>query len=556
MTKHYGDWNVLGRIVGKEIYVGVSSTDPSGLKFAYPVNDSEDGKVLKITLGDDGLKTVSYVDISGSSTITVTNGPSAIGISLANSGVVAGTYGSSSLIPVITVNSQGVLTSVSTVSGGGGGDLSSYTLKSETAAVSSGLQTQINGKISTGLGLAGTWNNVVVNADGIVTSGAFVNYSAGSSTSGITGDVVISGRVVFSSGGANSVATSPQMTFLHTTGFNVTRGTNADLTIGSQSGNASMSGSGNTIYGRQCAQLLTSGANNTFIGYQSGTLCVNGNNNVMIGSSTGQTSDNSSSVILLGTLADTDTISRNNAFVAGSTNGTRIDDVWFGTGIVSNTPGAYVIHGCGATGNNIAGASITIAGGIGTGSGRGGDVIFRTAGAVSTGGVANPLVTRLSVLQDGGVSWTGIITASEPSTAATNTGKIFYDSTLQKFRYSANGSLYADLVGSGTGDADFSSIAVATSNTTLDSTFSTVLVDAISGNVTVTIPTATTNYTAGKGRKFNVKRIDGTGNTVTIIRSGSDSFIYNTAGITSFNLVEGEGVTIHADGPNNRWAVI
>jgi hypothetical protein len=74
-----------------------------------------------------------------------------------------------------------------------GGILNSYATESTVAAVSAGLQltkaavttvaaisagldTRINGKISTGLGSAGNWNNVIVNADGIVTSGAFVNY--------------------------------------------------------------------------------------------------------------------------------------------------------------------------------------------------------------------------------------------------------------------------------------------------------------------------------------------------------------------------------------------
>ncbi len=56
------------------------------------------------------------------------------------------------------------------------GNLNAYTLKTETAAVSSGLSTRIDGKIFTGLGSAGNWNNVIVNADGIVTSGAYVSY--------------------------------------------------------------------------------------------------------------------------------------------------------------------------------------------------------------------------------------------------------------------------------------------------------------------------------------------------------------------------------------------
>ena len=52
------------------------------------------------------------------------------------------------------------------------------------AAISAGLSTRIDGKISTGLGFPGIWNRVVVSSDGIVTSGS--NVGGGSGVSNFT----------------------------------------------------------------------------------------------------------------------------------------------------------------------------------------------------------------------------------------------------------------------------------------------------------------------------------------------------------------------------------
>lgn len=58
-----------------------------------------------------------------------------------------------------------------------------------------------------------------------------------------------------------------------------------------------------------------------------------------------------------------------------------------------------------------------------------------------------------------------------------------------------------------------------TSNYTITGTDVVVFADATSGNVTITLPTASANT----GYRFYVKRIDSTGNTVSIARSGSDT---------------------------------
>lgn len=69
--------------------------------------------------------TVTSVQVQGTSPIvssqsTAQTGTLSTTISHADSGVTAGTYGSSSLIPVITVDSKGHLTSVTTSSASGG----------------------------------------------------------------------------------------------------------------------------------------------------------------------------------------------------------------------------------------------------------------------------------------------------------------------------------------------------------------------------------------------------------------------------------------------------
>jgi hypothetical protein len=67
-----------------------------------------------------------------------------------------------------------------------------------------------------------------------------------------------------------------------------------------------------------------------------------------------------------------------------------------------------------------------------------------------------------------------------------------------------------------------------TTNYTVTSTDTVVFADATGGNVTITLPAAS----GVTGYRFYVKRIDGSANTVTIARSGSDTI----DGMTSFTL--------------------
>ncbi len=93
-----------------------------------------------------------------------------------------------------------------------------------------------------------------------------------------------------------------------------------------------------------------------------------------------------------------------NQFVAGNIGDTvqgPVSDVYFGTGVVSTTPQAFTLHGTSGSGANIAGANVVIAGGQGTGTGVGGDIILQTAAAGSTGSSLNGLSERVRITTGG-----------------------------------------------------------------------------------------------------------------------------------------------------------
>jgi hypothetical protein len=73
-------------------------------------------------------------------------------------------------------------------------------------------------------------------------------------------------------------------------------------------------------------------------------------------------------------------------------------------------PYSTVINGCGGSGTNIAGASVSIAGGKSTGSAAGGSLIFQTSTTLGSGTTLQTLATRLTI--SGGAVTTGASTAT------------------------------------------------------------------------------------------------------------------------------------------------
>jgi hypothetical protein len=86
-----------------------------------------------------------------------------------------------------------------------------------------------------------------------------------------------------------------------------------------------------------------------------------------------------------------------------------------------------------------------------------------------------------------------------------------------------------------------------TSNYTLSNTDTVIFADATSGNVTITLPTASSIA----GYRFYVKRIDSSGNTCSIARSGSDTIDGQTSVSVSQQYTS---LTVVSDG--SAWYII
>lgn len=212
---------------------------------------------------------------------------------------------------------------------------------------------------------------------------------------------------------------------------------------------ANNTGSGNTAVGVNALELFTSGTDNVAIGRAAGINISTGINNTLLGANTGASLTTGSTNILIGNNTDCPAATSNTMVVGGAS--TFIGSVYIGNGITASVPVDLFISATGGSGANVGGANHIIAGGIGTGTGAGGAIVFQTSSVGTTGSSANSLINRLTIGGDGGVKWTGIATASAPATSGANNGTIYYDSTLQQFMASTNNGAYAALGGGGGG---------------------------------------------------------------------------------------------------------
>ena len=165
---------------------------------------------------------------------------------------------------------------------------------------------------------------------------------------------------------------------------------------------------------------------------------------------------NSETFTIAGTTSEIETSATSNTVTIGLPNNVTVagdltvsgGDVAFGNGQNATVAVNATAHGAvgksltvsagtttAGTTNNIAGGSLTIAGGQGKGTGAGGDIVFKTANATSTGSSLNSLATALTISDDLSATFAGAVVAGTTlgvtgETTFSNNVKIIDDKTL------------------------------------------------------------------------------------------------------------------------------
>ena len=136
--------------------------------------------------------------------------------------------------------------------------------------------------------------------------------------------------------------------------------------------------------------------------------------------------------------------------------------------------------------------------------------------------------------------------------ASGDTGDVYYRDSSGHFTRLAIGSTGDVLtVSGGLPSWGANSVVMATATKTTNYTVTTsdtvILADATAGNVTITLPSAS----SASGYRFFVKRIDGSANSVSIARAGSDTI----DGSISLNItVQYVSITLISNGSN--WFIV
>ena len=303
-------------------------------------------------------------------------------------------------------------------------------------------------------------------------------------------------------------------------GENTTGGFGASYNtfIGGLSGSTSTGGTENTAVGYYSGYNFQSGgADNVALGFSAGQTVSTGSDNVTIGAFADVNSGTYSSGIALGSNAFIGasnsiaigygaTTTASNQLVIGD-NTSPITDFYIGEGVTAGTPGNITINATGGSGTNNAGADLILAGGKATGNAAGGDIIFSTSNAGSSGSTLQSLTEKFRITNAGaiGLSTTYGSTGDCLKSGGSSTAAVTWGAC-------SAGASYFTVSGDGK--------AIIQGNTTMDL--------ILGGTATSSAKFAFTNMISGNPT-LNIYDSSST-NYLSLYNDGTDSYIKSNTG--------------------------
>lgn len=362
----------------------------------------------------------------------------------------------------------------------------------------------------------------------------FFGISVGNATATGTGSLSIGqgGLALLTSGSLN-----------HAVGIqaleNVTTGSQ-NTAVGFTALRAVTTGSSNHGFGAGAGVSITIGTNNVCIANGAGTNITAGNRNIAIGSVALSNIINGVGNIGIGTWSGRlQADSSNTLYIGDATEGSptfpnAINSIFIGS--------TSVVGPLWLTPNRFAPSTATAAG-VNLGEGTAptvpvdGDLWITTTGFYArVNGVTHDLLAGGGTI--GGSIAANQVAVGSGADAIGGSADLTWDGSI----LSVTGSFGVS------GSTDFGLIEVST-NTLLDDTHHTIIVDATAGNVIVTLP-ATTSIT---GRRYEIKKVDATANVVTIQADAGDTI----DGAASYNLTaQYQTRVIAASDASNSWWTI
>lgn len=182
-------------------------------------------------------------------------------------------------------------------------------------------------------------------------------------------------------------------------GYQAGSGAEFNTIVGSTAGYGSGNNyySDNSAFGYNALKNMTTADDNTAVGYQAGLTVTTGDKNTFLGAETDVANGTISKSIAIGYGAE---VTANNQLVIGE-DSWDITDAYIGSGVITNAPLSVAINASGGSGSDIAGASLTLAGGKATGNAAGGSLIFSTSIVGNSGSTLQTLGERMRINSSG-----------------------------------------------------------------------------------------------------------------------------------------------------------